>query len=161
MGAPAKKVRRRVSPPPARPIRSLEPVPALHAVRTPGGASAEVDGERLVLRDARGSIVVVYDAERGTAEIAAPKGDLVLSAPHGKIALKAREVECEAGRIELRADRIIERARDIYRDVEGLLQTRAERMRTLATGAYQLFAKRVNVLAEEDAAVDGKRVLLG
>jgi len=50
------------------------------------------------------------------------------------------------------ADRIFERARDIYRDVEGLLQTRAERVRTLATGAYQLFAKRVNVVAEEDAA---------
>ncbi|HEY3815938.1 MAG TPA: DUF3540 domain-containing protein [Polyangiaceae bacterium] len=159
MGAPAKKVRRRVASPLV--VRSLEPVASPRAVRTPGGASAEVDGERLVLRDVRGAIVVVYDAERGTAEIAAPRGDLVLSAPQGKIALKAREVECEAGRIELRADRIFERARDIYRDVEGLLQTRAERMRTLATGAYQLFAKRVNVLAEEDAAVDGKRVLLG
>jgi hypothetical protein len=133
----------------------------LPALRTQSGASAEVDGERLVLRDARGSIVVVYDAERGTAEIAAPRGDLVLSAPQGKIALKALEVECEAGRIDLRADRIFERARDLYRDVEGLLQTRAERVRTLATGAYQLFAKRVNVLAEEDTAIDGKRVLLG
>ena len=147
MGAPAKRVRR-TSPP-------------LTLVRTPGGASAEADGERLVLRDPRGAIVVVYDAERGTAEIAAPAGDLVLSAPKGKIALKALEVECEAGRIELRADRIFERARDLYRDVEGLIQTRAERVRTLATGAYQLFARRVNVLAEEDAAVDGKRVLLG
>jgi hypothetical protein len=159
MGAAAKKVRRRVSPQSA--LCSLEQPSPLHAVRTPGGASAEVDGERLVLRDTRGCIVVVYDAERGTAQITAPKGDLVLSAPHGKIALKAREVECEAGRIDLRADRIFERARDIYRDVEGLIQTRAERVRTLATGAYQLFAGRVNVLAEEDAAVDGKRVLLG
>jgi len=120
-----------------------------------------VDGERLVVRDARGAIVVTYDAERGTAEIVAPKGDLVLSAPHGKIAMKALGVECDAGRIELRADRIFEHARDLYRDVEGLLQTRAERVRTLATGAYQLFAKRVNVLAEEDTAIDGKRVLLG
>jgi hypothetical protein len=131
------------------------------SVHTPSGASAEADGERLVVRDARGSVVVVYDAERGTAEIVAPEGDLLLSAPHGKISLKAREVECDAGRIEIRADRIFERARDVYRDVEGLLQTRAQRVRTLATGAYQLFAKRVNVLAEEDAAVDGKRVLLG
>ena len=148
--------------------RKEGPPPRIASVRDPHPfararphASAEVDGERLVLRDTRGAIVVVYDAERGTAEIAAPKGDLLLSAPHGKIALRAQEVECEAGRIELRADRIFERARDIYRDVEGLLQTRAERVRTLATGAYQLFAKRVNVLAEEDAAVDGKRVLLG
>jgi hypothetical protein len=159
MASPAKKLRRRGSS--TSVVRSLEPVPVLPALRTQSGASAEVDGERLVLRDARGSIVVVYDAERGTAEIAAPRGDLVLSAPQGKIALKALEVECEAGRIDLRADRIFERARDLYRDVEGLLQTRAERVRTLATGAYQLFAKRVNVLAEEDTAIDGKRVLLG
>jgi hypothetical protein len=130
-------------------------------VKTPSGASAEVEGERLVVRDARGSVVVVYDAERGTAEIAAPAGDLVLSAPHGKIALRASEIECEAGRIELRADRIFERARDVYLDIEGLLQTRVERVRTIARGAYHLFAKRVNVAAEEDAAVDGKRVLLG
>jgi hypothetical protein len=136
------------------------PAPAPLIV-TPSGASAEADGERLVVRDARGAVVVVYDAERGTAEISAPAGDLVLSAPHGKIALRAAEVECEAGRIELRADRIFERARDVYREVEGLLQTRVERVRTVARGAYHLFAKRVNVAAEEDAAVDGKRVLLG
>ncbi|HEX3344416.1 MAG TPA: hypothetical protein VHS09_07570, partial [Polyangiaceae bacterium] len=111
MGAPVKKVRRRASSLAAP--HPVEPVVALREVRTPGGASAEVDGERLVLRDSRGAIVVVYDAERGTAEIAAPRGDLVLNAPHGKITLKAREVECEAGRIELRADRIFERARDV------------------------------------------------
>jgi hypothetical protein len=146
MGSAAKK---------ARPLESPS------RIRTPGGASAEADGERLVVRDPRGAIVVVYDAEKGTAEIAAPEGDLVLRAPRGKISLQAAEVECEAGRIELRAERIFERARDFYRDVEGLLQTRAERVRTLAHGTYQLFAKRVNVAAEEDAAVDGKRVLLG
>jgi hypothetical protein len=148
MGTPAKKLGREESPSPVQ-------------IRTPSGASAETEGERLVVRDARGAIVVVYDAERGTAEIAAPAGDLVLSAPQGKIALRAREIECEAGRFELRAERIFEHARDVYREVEGLLQTRAERVRTLARGAYQLFAKRVNVAAEEDAAVDGKRVLLG
>jgi hypothetical protein len=130
-------------------------------VETPSGASAEADGERLVVRDARGVIVVVYDAERGTAEIVAPAGDLVLSAPHGKIALRAAEVECAAGRIELRADRILERARDVYREVEDLLQTRVGRARTIARAAYQVFANRVNVAAEEDAALDGKRVLLG
>jgi proline racemase len=147
---------------PARKLRAASPAAELPArVQTAGGASAEVDGERLLVRDGRGSIVVVYDAERGTAEILAPAGDLVLGAPHGKILLRAREVECEAGRIELRADRIFERARDVYREVEGLLHTRAERVRTLAHGAYTLFAKRVNVAAEEDAAVDGKRVLLG
>jgi Protein of unknown function (DUF3540) len=159
MGSPAKQSRK-LAPRPS-PAPSVVPTAAPSVVRTAGGASAQADGERLVVRDPRGAIVVVYDAERGTAEITAPEGDLVLGAPRGKITLRAQEVECEAGRIELRADRIFERARDVYRDVEGLLQTRAERVRTLARGAYYVFAKRVNVAAEEDAAVDGKRVLLG
>jgi hypothetical protein len=134
---------------------------AAPCVRTPAGASAEVDGERLVVRDARGSIVVVYDAERGTAEIVAPRGDLVFSAPAGKIAMRAGQIVCEAGRFEVRADRIFECAHDVYREVEGLVQTRAERVRVLARDAYQAFAKRLNLAAEEDASVDGKRVLLG
>jgi hypothetical protein len=49
----------------------------------------------------------------------------------------------------------------VYREVEGLLQTRAERLRSVVRGAYQLFAKRTQIVAEEDASVDGKRVLLG
>jgi hypothetical protein len=146
MGNAARSVRREAHP---------------NRVATPSGASAEVEGERLVVRDPRGAIVVVYDAQRGTAEIVAPSGDLVLSAPRGKIALKANEVECTAGRIELRADRIFERARDVYRDIEDLLQTRTGRVRTIARAAYHVFANRVNVAAEEDAALDGKRVLLG
>ncbi len=99
------------------------------SVKTASGATAEVDGERLVVRDARGAIVVVYDAERGTAEIVAPRGDLVLSAPAGKIAMRAAEIVCEAGRYELNAERVLVRARDVYREIEGLLHTRADRVR--------------------------------
>jgi hypothetical protein len=129
--------------------------------RTPSGATAEADGERLVVRDARGAIVVVYDAERGTAEIVAPAGDLILSAPAGKIAMRAAEVVCDAGRYELNAERVLVRARDVYREIEGLVHTRAGRVRTHASEAFQVFAKRLNMAAEEDASVDGKRVLLG
>lgn len=120
-----------------------------------------MEGERLVVRSAAGAIVVVYDAERGTAEIAAPTGDLTLSAPTGRISIRASEVVCEAGRFELRAERIIERAGDVYREIGGVLQTRAARVRTLVSGAYHLLSKRARIAAEEDAAVDGKRVLLG
>ena len=80
--------------------------------RTPAGASAEVEGELIVLRDRHGSIVVVFDGARGVAEIVA-SGDMVLAAPDGKISLRAREVLAEAGRIELRADRIMEHAREV------------------------------------------------
>jgi len=133
--------------------------PEATELRTPSGATAGFEGDRIVVRNARNAIVVVYDAERDTAEITA--GDLTLSAPGGRIALRASEIVCEAGRFELRAERIVERAGDVYREVEGLLQTRADRVRSIVRGAYQLFAKRTQIVAEEDASVDGKRVLLG
>lgn len=129
-------------------------------IETPAGASAETDGELIVLRDRHGSIAVVFDGARGVAEIVA-KGDLVLAAPEGKISLRAREISAEAGRIELRADRVFEHAREVVREVEGLVQLRAERVRTIARDVWQVLAKRTRVAAEEDAAMDGKRVLLG
>ena len=144
---------------PARAARA--PARERRSVRTPSGASAEADGERLVVRDARGAIVVVYDAERGSAEITVAEGDLTLSAPRGKVAIQAPEIVCETGRFELRASQIVERAHDVFREIEGLLHTRAKRARTIVHGAFHLFGKRVNLLAEEDASVDGKRVLLG
>jgi hypothetical protein len=142
-------------------LRPAPPPDAADRICTPLGATAERDGERLVVRDPEGAVVVVYDAATGSAEIVASRGDLVLSAPEGKIALRAGEVVCEAGRLEVRVDRLFQRARDVYQEVEGLLQTRAGRIRALARGAYQVLAGRVSVAAEEDAAIDGKRVLLG
>jgi hypothetical protein len=97
------------------------------SVQTANGASAEVSGDVIVLRDRKGAVVVVFDAEAGSAEIVAPKGDLSLSAPAGKIVLRAPEVVCESGKLEINAGRVIERAKDVYREVEGLLQTRAGR----------------------------------
>jgi len=144
---------RRVSTPRTRPEAAR--------IETPSGASAEARGDVLVLRDRRGAVVVVFDAEKGTAEISAPSGDLVLAAPSGKIALRAPEVVCEAGKIELRAERLIERVRDVYLEVEGVVHTRAERVRTIARDVFQVFSKRASVVAEEDASIDGKRVLLG
>lgn len=140
--------------------RARKPVHAEPApIRTPSGASARLEGERIVVRNSLDVIVVVYDAERDTAEITA--GDLTLSAPRGRIALRASEIVCEAGRFEIDAGRIVERAGAVYREIEGVLQTRAERVRTLVRGAYQLLAVRTQIVAEEDASLDGKRVLLG
>jgi hypothetical protein len=130
-------------------------------VETPSGASAEARGELLVLRDRKGAVVVVFDAEKGTAEIVAPRGDLSLAAPAGKIVLRAPEVVCQSGKLEVNAERIVERSKETYRETEGLLQTRAGRARQIVEEGYQVLAKRVQIAAEEDAALDGKRVLLG
>ena len=63
----------------ARNQAALRIVPVLATdalVVTPNGASATVEGERIVLRDPRGAVVVVYDAETVSATIAAPHGNL-------------------------------------------------------------------------------------
>jgi len=151
--------------------------PKTARVETKSGASAEVNGELVVLRDRRGAVVVVFDAEKGSAEVFAPSGDLTLAAPAGKVVLRAgtavevhagerteirsSEVVVAAGKLELRAQRILERAEEVYRDVEGLLQVKVGRLRSMITDTFHLRAKRTRIVSEEDTSVDGKRVLLG
>ncbi|MCA9625961.1 MAG: DUF3540 domain-containing protein [Myxococcales bacterium] len=62
--------------------------PCLHA---PDGSSAELDGERLRIRDRRGAILFEYDAETGKGALTIPEGDLRLAAPRGSIELFAGE----------------------------------------------------------------------
>ncbi|MEO7092541.1 MAG: DUF3540 domain-containing protein, partial [Polyangiales bacterium] len=51
-----------------------------------------------------------------------------------RIAVRAAELSTLVGKWELRAQRLVEHVVDAYRDVDGLLQTRAGRMRTLVEG---------------------------
>lgn len=63
----------------------------------PDGARAEVDGNRLDVRDAGGRLLVRYEA--GRAEIAAPSGDLRLSAPEGRVVIESGlDVALRSGR---------------------------------------------------------------
>jgi hypothetical protein len=134
-------------------------------IETRSGASAECRGEEIVLRDRKGAVIVVFDAASGRAEIHARSlalsGEEVTIDAKTRLTLGAPEVAVRAGKWELAAERVLERAADVYREVDGLLQTRAGRARTLVKGLYQLFGNRVSVRSEEDASIDGKRVLLG
>ena len=78
-----------------------------------------------------------------------------------RIGVRAAELATLVGKWELRAQRLVEQVVDAYRDVDGLLQTRAGRMRTLVAGAYRLLSQRTDILSREDSVIDGKRVLLG
>ena len=107
-------------------------------------------------------------------ELRVPEGDLTLSAA-GRVVLRATEVETTAevvrtsaseaitavGRLETHATRVVERAGDVYRHVEGLSEVQAGRARTLIAGEHQLAAKRTTIQSDEDTIIDGKRVLLG
>ena len=110
----------------------------------------------------------------GVTELRVADGDLALSAP-GRILLRAAAVDTEAdsiraraseiatavGRLEVNATRIVERAGDTYRHVEGLAELQAGHARTLVEGALHLAAQRTTIQSDEDTVVDGERVLLG
>lgn len=147
----------------------------LHEVRTKSGASAIAEGDVISILDERGGVVVRFDASTGEARIRAPRGDLTLEAAGAVRLISEREVSIEAPRLSavvdeaawsvgawhLRSERIFEQAGDLYRDVRGLVRTRAGRVRTVVEGVAQLFAKRSEIVSKDNTIVDGKRVLLG
>lgn len=195
-------------------------------VRTASGVTARVEGERVLVAQPDGAVVVEFDGRTGKATVRAP-GDLALAAPAGRITLEAATDVClEAGRRvvqrargegdgaktelrveskgatltapaldvrvarasgevdeatlraktlrttaervvqtveawELRADQVREQARSVYRDVEGLLQTRAERVRSVVRESLHVVAGRTRIKSREDTSIDGRKVLLG
>lgn len=69
----------------------------------PDGSSASVVGDALEVRDPIGRVLVRY--ANGSAEIAVPQGDLVLSAPRGRVVLRSgEEVAVEAPRVSVETD---------------------------------------------------------
>lgn len=179
--------------------------PAEVRLETAAGASVAVEGDRIVVRNPSGDIVVVYDSQTGSATIVAPRGDLKLESPHGRVLIAAgkdleltsgartrlrsdqldlevssatvkvgfADLAAEAirlvspgvslgiGRLQLDAQRVLQRARETYQEVEGAMETRAGRVRTLVKGATQVFSKSTSIVSEEDTFLDGRRVLLG
>ncbi|WP_044245420.1 DUF3540 domain-containing protein [Chondromyces apiculatus] len=182
---------------------ALSPAPTPTLTPAPEHELATLaDGERVVLReggveisDRAGRLLVRY--VNGSAEIAAPAGDLILAAPGGRVVVRAEtEVEVEAPKLKVRAEdaevttgevtvvarriattaqavvqqverfeltatKIVERARDTFRDVTDLAQTRAGRARTIVEDVCSIYARRTALVSREDTSIDGRRVLLG
>ena len=146
-----------------------------------GETCARVEDGRLVVRGGDGALIVSFDPDSGVTRVNADRSVLSIEASE-RLELKAPEVTIEAkrllqrvtrlvteaehvststGRWDLRANRLTERARDVFRDVESLLQTRAGTIRSIARGGMSLFANRTSIRSKKDTAVDGERVLLG
>lgn len=147
-------------------------------------ATRTADG-RLTLRSPRGEMLFEYHADgSGRCVVFAPVGDLELRAEHGRIALRAAEgidletagevrieakalrtvvelLQQTAGVVEQRAERWIERLGSVFREIEGLSQTRARRVRTIARETMQLLGKRTVLKAEGDMKINGERIHLG
>ena len=62
---------------------------------------------------------------------------------------------------ELTAARLVERTRDSFREVSGLLQQRAGRVRCVVEGGYHLLAGRTAIRSKKETSIDGSKVLLG
>lgn len=95
--------------------------------------------------------------------------DAVFSAPRGEITLKAAKglelhspnVRLRAGKLELIARSVIEKADTAWRWIKGLMQVRAGRERTDIDEISQTTAKRFLVKAKEDVKLDGDKIYLG
>lgn len=81
--------------------------------------------------------------------------------------VRARDLESHSKRlrtvaevVETRAGRILERARDAYREVERLSQTRAGKLRMVAKGAAQLVGENTLLKARDRMKVRGERIHL-
>lgn len=64
-------------------------------------------------------------------------------------------------KLETVAGRVIERARNVFRHVEELCQLRAGRVRTTATGSYQLRSQAAYLKAERHVKVNADKIHLG
>lgn len=83
--------------PEAPPLSSRARVQPEPVLVLPDGAVARREGDALILSDREGRLLVRY--ENGSAEIAAPSGDLTLAAPRGRVVLRSGlDVEMEAAR---------------------------------------------------------------
>lgn len=77
------------------------------------------------------------------------------------IATKASTIALTAERYELSATKLVEKARDAFRDVTDLAQSRLGRVRTIVAGAYSQKAQRTVIKSTDDTSIDGRKIHLG
>lgn len=127
-------------------------------VQTAPSIVLSTDGSELALDADRGKLetkIFAAVAERVDAKIA--DANLVV----GTLRTVAHRIKQNAEELETRAGRIVERARETYREVEGLSQTRAGRLRLCAERALHLFGESAELGAGEDVKIKGEKIYLG
>ena len=143
---------------------------AFEVIEGRGAPSAEVVGDVARVRDEAGRVLFEYHAREGRSVVFVPAGDLELRADAGAIKLSARDgvsvatpatLSVEAGVVETRAGRIIESAKNVYREVSELAQMRAGRVRWIAKETFHLLGRTAIIKAEEDVKVKGAKIHLG
>jgi hypothetical protein len=144
-----------------------------------GDAVARVEDGKLVVRGEDGALLVTFDPGTGIARVSSAEvrieasERLVLASPEVTVeaeklthrvtdlVTEAVRISTSADRLDVRVNKLTERAKTAFRDVEDLLQTRAGTLRSIAREGMALFAKRTSIRSEKDTAIDGERVFLG
>ncbi len=151
------------------------------AVRLPDGVEAQARlavafpyspacGDRVLVigQDFEEIYVIGVLEGRGKTVFRVP-GDLELEAPDGSITLKSgKSVEIEApytalraGRLDIVAGRILEKARNVYSWISGLLQVKSRRIRTTAEDSFHIRGGRTTIKARTRVSIDGREIHLG
>ena len=162
---------------PSGDLELLVPEGALR-MRARDGVAIE-SGADLELRGARRVSLEAREGEGPTARVALEKGELSLVASTltaaadraellaSRVGVKAHQLESHvdyarsvAKVLDVRAGRIVERAKDVYREVERLSQTRAGRLRLVAKAAASLVGESTLIKARDRVKVKGERIHL-
>jgi hypothetical protein len=158
------------------PRRDLKLVAPHGRVTLQAGTDVSIEAARDVScqatrRAALGSRQTQLSLDPRRAELVASKVQVLAQESQvesAKATLVARSIAVTAEKLahnvehwELRADKIVERARESLRDVRELAQTTAGRARALVHGLYSLRTGRTSLLSREETSIDGERILLG
>lgn len=111
-------------------------------------------------------IIGVIDGH-GSIELVSRR-DLLVSAPQGRIELHARQVDAKADaislhsrRLDMLAHKITERCVRAVRWVREALRLKAGRLRYQVDDELALRAGRMTARAQQDARIDGEKIMLG
>jgi hypothetical protein len=108
-------------------------------LRAPGDLSLETPAGALLLTGARGVTL------RSPAEVVA----------------EAPAVRCLAGKLEIVAQRMIQKAKDAYFWVSELFQIKSHRLRATADATCHIHAQETHLRAAQTVSIDGQSIHLG
>jgi len=74
---------------------------------------------------------------------------------------KIKTIKLIMNRLESVADTVIDKAKNVYRTVEGLTQLHTGRMRTIIKTTWHFKSKKTFMKAEEDFKIKGEKIYLG
>lgn len=106
-------------------------------------------------------LVIQEDDARYVIGVLERAGDLRIRVPSGRLVLESDSVEIRAGTLELLAERMFQKARELYQWVAGVFQIRSGRMRTLVDSSYHVKAQRTYVKGDAEVNINGDSINLG